>query len=85
MANLQALKKMVFGLSEASAFSTGIVGATSQRQHQILELRKSFARLQSNPAKDTKADFYQNLLAAHAVSLITDNELQQCESWLEEN
>jgi hypothetical protein len=86
MANLKALGGFVWSLKGDQLFNTGVVGSTSNLQQQLIELRKSFAQLQSNPNnQEATSNFYQSLLTAHAVSLITDDELHQCESWLEES
>jgi hypothetical protein len=86
MANLKALGGLVWSLKGDQLFNTGVVGSTSNLQQQLIELRKSFAQLQGNPNnQEATSNFYQSLLTAHAVSLITDDELQQCESWLEES
>jgi hypothetical protein len=51
----------------------------------VIELRKSFAALQANSNSiEAKDNFRQSLLTSHAVSLVTDQELDKCESWLEE-
>ena len=85
MANLTALKRFIGNLQGDQLFNTGVVGSTSQLQHQTNELRKSFAELQAQPdSKTAKDDLKATLLTAHAVSVITDNELRQCETWLEE-
>jgi hypothetical protein len=85
MANLRALKEFILGLKGDQLFNTGIVGSTSQLQQQVIELRKSFAALQANSNSiEAKDNFRQSLLTSHAVSLVTDQELDKCESWLEE-
>jgi hypothetical protein len=86
MANTQALKDYVFGLKGDRLFNTGIVGSTSQLQQQLIELRKSFALFSAHPDNQELMDnFRKELLTAHVVSLITDSELDQCETWLEDN
>ena len=66
-------------------FSSGIMGATSQLQLQTFELKKSLVALSGQPdSKAAKDNFEKALLVAHAVSVITDKELKQCEEWLED-
>jgi hypothetical protein len=85
MANTQALRDYVFGLKGDRLFNTGIVGSTSQLQQQLIELRKSFALFSAQPDKQELIDnFHKELLTAQAVSLITDSELEQCETWLKD-
>lgn len=85
MADIKALKQFIDGLHGDRLFNTGVVGATSPIQHQTNELRRAFAHLQAQPKDEqTKEAFESSLLAAHAVSVITDDELHKCEIWLED-
>jgi len=85
VANLAALKQFILNISGDRLFNTGVVGSTSQLQQQMLELRKAFAELQSDPGStQAQSNFRKNLLSAHAFSVITDDELHQCEQWIEE-
>jgi hypothetical protein len=86
MANLKALKEFILNLKGDQLFNTGIVGSTSNLQQQVIELRKAFAAAQANPSSREALDnLKQQLLIAHAVSLITNDELAKCENWLKES
>jgi hypothetical protein len=86
MANLKALKEFILNLKGDQLFNTGIVGSTSNLQQQVIELRKAFAAAQANPSSQEALDnLKQQLLIAHAVSLITNDELAKCENWLKES
>jgi hypothetical protein len=86
MANLKALKEFILNLKGDQLFNTGIVGSTSNLQQQVIELRKAFAAVQAIPnSGEALYNLKQQLLIAHAVSLITNDELAKCENWLEEN
>jgi hypothetical protein len=84
MANLDEIKKFLDGLHGSQIYSAGILGTTGQVQNQIDKLRYAFIELSKKPDdKKAKDNFYKSLMTAHALGAVSEEELQNCRSWLE--
>jgi hypothetical protein len=84
MADLKALNQFIGGL-KGDFMPSGIIGATTQHQHVTDELKRAFAGFRQEPDdKQAEKNFRAALLVAHAVSVINDDELDRCESWLKD-
>jgi hypothetical protein len=77
------LKEFIGRLSGDNLFSAGLVGSVSMRQDHTDQLRKAFAIWSADKDnKEKKTELEKALLLAHAVSVITDEELDWCQDQL---
>lgn len=84
MADIAALGSFIKSLAGERLFIAGINGTTSMVEIQTNNLRLSFVQYAQNAgSKEYKRKFLEALYAAHAVSVITDKELNYCQDLLE--
>ncbi len=84
MANIAALGSFIKSLAGERLFIAGINGSTSMVETQTNQLRLTFVQYaQNTDNKELKHKFLEALYAAHAVSVVTDKELNYCEDLLE--
>lgn len=77
------LRKFVDHLHGDRTSPSGIFGPSSLVEVQTLELKTAFAKWYIDAGdSDKKSDFHGALLASHAASVITDSELDYCETLL---
>lgn len=80
MPDLPALKKFIEGLGGERLFIAGVNGVSSMVETQTNLLRICFVQYAQNANdEESKSRFLEALFAAHAVSVITDKELNYCE------
>jgi hypothetical protein len=80
MPDLPALKRFIEGLAGERLFIAGINGISSMVETQTNLLRICFVQYAQNANdEESKRRFLEALFVAHAVSVITDKELNYCE------
>lgn len=77
--DVKELKSFIGQLSGDNLFSAGLVGSVSMLQTSTDQLKKTFALWYADRQDDTKKEAVRKaLLEAHAVSVITDDQLEWC-------